>query len=185
MRMFIGLPASLEIRRRWALLLPKVQRSGVRASWVAPDNLHMTAKFLGETGEGMIAAIAEAMRGAFADLRRSLLPAEGVGFFPNERRPRVLFVRFTKDPALLGCHQRLEERLETLGYAREERPFEVHVTLARIKEPWPQPLVRRVTDALSVEPWPDFPLVQAALFESTLTPTGAIYTVHQAVEFPQ
>jgi len=183
--MFIGLPASPEIRRRWASLLPQVQKSGVRASWVAPDNLHMTAKFLGETDEGLIGKVMDAMQAAFAGLRRSLLSAEGIGFFPNERRPRVLFVRFAKDSTLSACHGRLEDRLEALGYAREERPFEVHMTLARIKEPWPLPLVRRVTDALSGESWPDFPLVQAALFESTLTPTGAVYTVRKAVEFLQ
>ena len=185
MRMFIGLPASPEIRRRWTLMLPKVRHSGARASWVAPDNLHMTAKFLGETDEGMIGDLVEAMREAFAELPRSLLSAEGIGFFPNERRPRVLFVRFAKDPALLACHRRLEELLEALGVAREERPFEVHVTLARIRDPWPPPLVRRVADVLSADPWPDFPLVQAALFESTLTPAGAVYTVRKTVEFAQ
>jgi hypothetical protein len=40
-----------------------------------------------------------------------------------------------------------------------------------------------VTDVLSADPWPDFPLVQAALDESTLTPAGAVYTMRNTVEF--
>jgi RNA 2',3'-cyclic 3'-phosphodiesterase len=185
MRMFIGLPAPPEIRRQWASLFPKVRNCGVRASWVAPENLHITVKFLGDTDEAGIGGVAEAMKAAFGGLRRTLLPSEGIGFFPHERRPRVLFVRFARDPVLSAGQEQLEDRLEALGFAREERPFEVHMTLARIKEPWPQEAARRAVVLLSADPWPDFPLVQAALFESTLTPAGAVYALRKAVEFPQ
>lgn len=176
MRTFIGLPASSEVRSQWADLLPRVKTLGVKASWVAPDNLHLTMKFLGDVEDARIAEIRATMDASFEGMTPVVLDSQGVGFFPDERRPRVLYVRFSKDAGLLSCHSDLEERLEALDFPREYRPFEVHLTLARLKFPWPPPAVRQAVDLLSRKPWPGLPVGSAVLYESTLTPQGPIYS---------
>ena len=176
MRAFIGLPASEEIRKRWSALLPRVKAIGVKASWVAPENLHLTMKFLGDVEDARLAEIRTAMDSSFASMDPVVLDSEGIGFFPDERRPRVLYVRYSKDAGLLARHSDLEERLEALDFPREYRPFEVHLTLARLKFPWPPPAVRQAVDLLSRAPWPGLPAASAILYESTLTPQGPVYT---------
>jgi 2'-5' RNA ligase len=176
MRAFIGLPASSEVRSRWAALLPRLKALGVKASWVAPENLHLTMKFLGDVQDARIAEIRAAMDASFAGMNPVVLDCQGIGFFPDERRPRVLYVRYSKDAGLLSCQSDLEERLEALEFPREYRPFEVHLTLARLKYSWPPPAIRRAVDLLSKEPWPGLPAISAVLYESTLTPQGPIYS---------
>ena len=182
MRAFIGLPASPEVRTRWAALLPKVRALGTKASWVAPENLHLTAKFLGDVDDARLHEVRAAMASSFEAMKPVTLDCEGIGFFPNERRPRVLFVKYSKDADLVSCQLDLEERLEALDFPREYRPFEVHLTLARIKVPWPPPAVQKVVDLLWRESWPGFPVTAAVLYESTLTPQGPIYSPVHSVE---
>jgi len=181
-RAFIGLPAPVEIRARWSVLLPRIKALGVKASWVAPENLHLTVKFLGDVDEARVTEIREALSSSFSALKPVPLACEGIDFFPGERRPRVLFARFSKDRGLLACQENLEEGLGALGFPREDRPFEVHLTLARIKFPWPPAAMEKAVSLLSREPWPAFPLSAAVLYESTLTPLGPIYTPVFTVE---
>jgi len=181
MRAFIGLPASSKIRVRWAALLPRIKALGVKASWVAPENLHLTLKFLGDVQEVRLAEIRVAMEASAAVLQPTALDSQGIGFFPDQRRPRVLYVKYSRHAGLLSCQSDLEERLEALDFPREYRPFEVHLTLARLKFPWPPEALRKAVDLLSAEPWPELPVHSMVLYESTLTPQGPIYNpIHSA-----
>ena len=176
MRLFTGLPAPPEIQALWADRLSRLKRSGPTASWVAPGNLHITLKFLGETGDGRLDEVRSALREAAHSYVPRTLPFEGVGFFPHERKPRVLILRYHRDAALLDLFHAVEERLLPLGFPKERRPFEAHLTLARLRRPWPPAEVERVARDLGAIPWPPFPAAGVVLYESTLTPAGSIYT---------
>jgi 2'-5' RNA ligase len=174
-RLFAGLPAPPPIQALWADRLSRLKRSGPHASWVVPENLHITLKFLGETGAHRLEEITAALKEAAAPFVPVALPFEGVGFFPHERKPRVLILRYHRDPALVDLFGRVEDRLAPLGYARERRPFEVHLTLARLRRPWPPGEADRVAADLGTIPWPPFPAAGFVLFESILSPAGAVY----------
>lgn len=176
MRLFAGLPAPPAIQVLWADRLARLRRSGPRASWVAPDNLHITLKFLGETGPHRLDEVRAALRIAAASFTPLTLPFEGVGFFPHERKPRVLILRFKRDPAVVKLFDAVEERLEPLGFPRERRSFEVHLTLARLRQPWSPAEAERTARDLAAMPWPAFPAEAMVLYESTLTPAGSIYS---------
>lgn len=176
MRLFTGLPAPPTVQILWADRVARLKRSGPRASWVAPDNLHITMKFLGETGPHRLDEVRAALRDAAAPFEPCILPFEGVGFFPHERKPRVLILRYRRDPGVVKLFDAVEERLEPLGFPKERRSFEVHLTLARLRQPWPPPDVEKVARDLATIPWPAFPAEAMVLYESTLTPAGSIYT---------
>ena len=176
MRLFTGLPAPPEVQALWADRLSRLKRSGPRASWVSPENLHITLKFLGETGPHRLAEIQAALRDSAASFAPRTLAFEGVGFFPNERKPRVLILRYHRDPSVIDLFNAVEERLAPLGFSKERRPFEVHLTLARLRQPWPPAEVEKVARDLGTIPWPGFPVQDMVLYESTLTPAGSIYT---------
>src|SRR5258707_9094102 len=77
-----------------------------RARWVRPENLHVTLKFIGNVDadklDAIRAALADVRSGGAAELRFC-----GLGFFPNEKRPRVLWAGIEASPNLATLPLRL------------------------------------------------------------------------------
>jgi len=92
--------------------------------------MHITLKFIGEVGAEKL----EPIRAALAPVH-STGPIEmqfrGLGFFPNERRPRVLWCGVEASPNLAELAAAVERALVPLGIATESRDFVPHLTLAR------------------------------------------------------
>lgn len=152
--------------------------------WVQPQSLHLTVKFLGpvpaEREAEIIAGLEVAGRGA----KVFNLPIEGFGAFPTPTRPRVVWVGCEGVPPLEFLHHRVEQEMETLGFALEGRPFRPHITLGR---------VRRAARASEFAGFPDVldglryvgeTLVTSLdLMQSELRRDGARYSVRHRVEF--
>ena len=143
--------------------------------WVAPANLHMTIKFLGESPEESIASLsrcAEEVVGRFAPFSIRL---GGLGGFPDLKKPRVLFYRVEEGGgSLIALAKALDQNLSTrMNILPEKRPFKAHVTVARIK----QPIDFRSVDALGSAPPVDAgqEVEKLVLVESRLGPQGAKY----------
>ena len=109
---------------------------GFNVRWVTTGNIHLTLKFIGGVHEdevdGIAAVLTETVHG-FAPLR---LAAAGVGVFPSVKRARVIWVGLSGQLSEFAALQRsIEDRLATIGYPREKRPFSGHLTLGRVKGP--------------------------------------------------
>lgn len=133
MRTFIAIKIKPE-----ALLLQKItdlkkELSEEPIKWVDEQNLHLTVKFLGETTEEQTTHIKNILE-EFTSLQRpiSFIPS-GLGFFKSRGMPRVLFVDIHKGEMLQQLAEGIESFLFPLGYKKEERSFNPHLTLARIK----------------------------------------------------
>src|SRR5262249_57315131 len=100
--------------------------------WTRGENLHITLKFLGEIPtEGSEKIVAALKRVPF---EQSLgLCFRGLGFFPHDRRPRVLWVGIDGPPGLTSLAKNIENSLESVGVPKEGRGFIPHLTLARNK----------------------------------------------------
>lgn len=151
---------------------------GVR--WVRPEGIHLTLKFLGNIEFEFVGPISQAMSRCAVSIAPFDLFLSELGAFPSLKAPRVIWIGLGGAlDALLGLRVSLEEELEALGYARERRPFSPHLTLGRTREGMPSPQRRRFGDDLaraSVEIREELPIEEIALIQSTLTPSGAIYT---------
>jgi 2'-5' RNA ligase len=150
---------------------------GFNVRWVTTGNIHLTLKFLGEVDEdkvdGIAAVLTEALHG-FAPLR---LAAAGVGVFPSVKRARVIWVGLSGQLSELSALQRsIEDRLATIGYPREKRPFSGHLTLGRVKGPIAASRLTTAMDAFRVFASETFEVDRVVLFKSDLRPTGALYT---------
>ena len=91
--------------------------------WVARRNIHLTLKFLGDVSPSSMDLITnvlavEASRHEPFDMR-----VEGIGAFPNARRPRVLWVGLKGPPTLTSLQLELDSATARLGYKSEEREF--------------------------------------------------------------
>lgn len=151
---------------------------GVR--WVRPEGVHLTLKFLGDIDAGSVPDISGALDRSAAPSQPFSLMLEGVGAFPNLRRPRVIWVGLGGElEQLLELQQSAEREMEALGFARERRAFTPHLTLGRVRDGAPQQRLRALSGAVagaSVERDVHVPVRDLALMKSDLRPTGAVYT---------
>jgi len=146
-------------------------------SWTKPDTYHVTLKFLGDVDDARVPLLVASLRTlpipmmTFTVDRFLVLPGQGPA--------RVLAANVTRDlkPIVSLFHQ-IESACQPLGVAREGRDFKPHVTLGRFRRPSNRmtaaTLIRIVNPALL--PSPTFTATAYTLFQSTLTPTGPIYT---------
>src|SRR5438309_5452399 len=152
---------------------------GVR--FVRPEGLHVTLKFLGEVSAERAAQTVEALRGVRASPFE--LELRGTGFFPNEKRPRIFWAGLDADPAqaLAQLAAQVDDACAATGFPPEQRPFQPHVTLARLGSGNPRARSGPVLPAASRFPAPpdSFGMVRAThfhLYESRLHPKGAFYS---------
>src|SRR5215469_14052991 len=99
MRLFVALDFPDGVRLSLRGLIERLRQESRGARWVRPEGMHVTLKFLGETDPKNLAAI----RGALAGLRspgRVEMRFRGLGFFPDGRRPRVLWCGIEASPNL-------------------------------------------------------------------------------------
>jgi 2'-5' RNA ligase len=176
-RAFIAVELSSSLRDTLGELQEDLKRAGVEARWVRPQGIHLTLKFLGNIAAEQVQAVRSAMEEAVHGSKPIEARAGGVGAFPNERRPRVVWVGLEEPTgALVALQKRLDAALKPLGFKPENRPFKAHLTIARIKSPGRGAEVAR---ALADQEDVDFGKIvvdKIVLYKSTLKPTGAMYT---------
>jgi RNA 2',3'-cyclic 3'-phosphodiesterase len=144
------------------------------ARWTRPEGIHLTLKFLGENSEARAYEVTEALS-ALGDFEKFPVEATGFGFFPNARRPSVFWAGLDAPPALNALATRVEEAMERLGFAREQRPFNPHLTLARFKSARPQPELAALVEKQIDLRLGHFEVADFFLYESRLSPAGAEY----------
>lgn len=143
--------------------------------WVRAENLHVTLKFLGYTDDAKIDAIQQVLSPVRAAEPVSL-DFRGIGFFPNEKRPRVFWAGMRASSNLAGLAADIDNAVHGLGFPLEERPLAPHLTLARFNPPRiPSPLASAV-QKYRERTFGAFITREFHLFESKLKPTGAEYT---------
>ncbi len=180
-RTFIALELSDEIHRKLAQLIDDlkkgVQFTPARPKWVRPESIHMTLKFLGNIEENMVDRIAEVLKHAAAETEPFLLKVRNLGVFPDERRPRVLWVGVTNgDEETCALQKKIDEGLSPLGFDREKRPFHPHLTLARIKSLRGTAAMMGVVRSHKSRYVGECQIDRIILFRSELHPEGARYT---------
>lgn len=110
--------------------LPQTQ-----ASW-SRDQIHLTLKFLGEIPKLRVEILSQAASRSVEGLSPFEILVEETGAFPKHGPPRVLWIGVTDARGKLAeLHARLEEECAKTGFAKEERPFHPHLTLARLRKP--------------------------------------------------
>jgi 2'-5' RNA ligase len=132
MRVFVALDIPEEVRAAIGKLLARLRTSCRAARWVRIEGVHLTLKFIGEVQPEKI----EPIKASLARIRSPEaieLKFRNVGFFPNERRPRVFWVGIEAGMELGSLATAVETSLEPLGIAKEQRAFSPHMTLARLE----------------------------------------------------
>jgi 2'-5' RNA ligase len=146
-------------------------------SWVAPANLHLTLKFLGDVEEARMETISTALAAAAARAAAFEMVVRGLGAFPSATRPRVIWAGVAADPASLPSIARaVEEMLGAAGFPAEARPFAGHVTLGRVRVPRRDPALGQMLTGAEGEVFGAFRVERVSLMRSDRSPRGSRYT---------
>jgi 2'-5' RNA ligase len=185
-RSFIAIELPEEAKEGLARLRKELERGEHKfVKWVDPGGIHLTLKFLGNIPSKRVAEITEAIKEAAQGISPFHLEISGLGAFPSLRQARVLWVGIGGEVDKLSrLQQNIDSTLAALGFAKEERPFVPHLTLARIRQGASPPERRSFGELVGSTTFEDkYPVeVEAVrLMRSQLTPAGAIYTCLSAV----
>ena len=168
-RLFVAIRPPQPVRHRLLDIMGGV--SGAR--WQNEDQLHLTLRFIGEIETPM----AEDVASALANVRHPpfRIALNGIGSFERRGRPEVVWAGVTPHDDLKALHKKVDQACQRAGLASEGRAYAPHITLARLKRGSGSiAALMESSGGISSEP---FLVDSFCLYESQLTPDGAVYTI--------
>ena len=126
MRLFIALELPHDVRERLAWMAGGLPG----ARWLAPENYHLTLRFIGE----LPGYRAEEVDLALANLRAPGFTVELSGVGTSEKAGKIasLWVGVQRNPQLDHLQSKIETAMQRAGLEPERKRFVPHVTLARL-----------------------------------------------------
>ena len=177
MRLFVAIELTAEMRDALQEVQDALGRATDGVRWVRPEQLHLTVKFLGETPDGEVRRVAEAVARSAARSRPFEIQLSECGCFPPRGPVRIVWVG-THDPsgALQECVEAVEEELAGVGFPKELRPFSAHLTIGRAAEGRSAGGIRTAVEGGKVKPVRQS-VCELTLMSSVLSAKGASYSV--------
>ena len=172
MRAFIAIDLPIDIKNKIKQIQNHLKKSKISVKWVKPENIHLTLKFLGNIEENQIDQIKNIIRDTTSLLKCFRVSLNDFRFFPNSKKPKILFIDIIEAKTLKKIADILEEKLEKLKFKKENH-FKAHITLARIKAPMDTTNLLKLIKSISLNE--NFLIQEIILFQSTLTQSDPIY----------
>jgi 2'-5' RNA ligase len=188
-RTFIAIEFGDEHHRALTDLQARLKRESATARavrWVAPENIHLTLKFLGDVESGRMPDLQRAVVDACAGSAPFTLRIAGAGAFPSMQRPNVVWVGVSGEierAALLA--QKIDDVCAALGFARDARAFSPHLTLGRVKRDASSSDRRGIGEMIAnaqVGNLGEVRVEHVGVMKSELHPGGSVYTQLATVE---
>ena len=167
--MFIGIDIPLELKEKIAEITKRFSKFDIKLT--EKDNLHINLIFLGKIDD-KLASIKEIMdKIALNPFKISI---RSLGVFPSLNNIKVVWLGVDGGEELKILHDGLNSALKPLGYG-EERSYKPHLTLGRVRSMEDNEKIISLIKELGDIEIGKFEVNEISLFESTLTPNGAIY----------
>jgi RNA 2',3'-cyclic 3'-phosphodiesterase len=133
MRLFVAIDVAAEIREKLRVVREKLADTKADVRWVAPENMHITIKFLGEVEERLAPEILERVVRAAAQVPAFPLEIEGIGRFPERGPVRVIISRVVSpDQRITKLHRLVDSAVGGMGLPMDTRVLVPHLTLGRV-----------------------------------------------------
>jgi 2'-5' RNA ligase len=139
LRTFIAVEMSPSVIARAGDLIDKLRVAPAEITWVRPQQMHLTLKFLGDVPDTDTPDICRVVQKVADDFEPFEIICRGAGAFPNVRDPRTLWIGI-EDGAdeLKRLQTLLDGALKSeLGFAKDQRGFHPHLTIGRVKRELP------------------------------------------------
>lgn len=183
-RLFIAIEITNATREKISGFQNDLKKTSADIKRVAPENLHITLKFIGATDEAKVDDIIAVINQSVIGIKPFDLCYKGAGVFPTGKNPRVIFAKAV-DPGgiLASVYERLNSQLSALGISSEERKFEAHITVGRVKT---HKNINKLMDCINS--YRDYAfgnenISHIVLMKSDLSPEGPTYTRVSTISF--
>ena len=188
MRTFIAIELPEATRTALYDFRELLRRKGMHATWVKPEAMHLTLRFLGDITEEQSDALSTFLATHYQGMTSLVLLVRSIGAFPSVKKPNILWAGIeTLQGELEVVQQVAETGARKIGLEPETKDFHPHVTLARFKKREDSRLASQyikpyLAEGMTPEFGYEFKALNVVLFSSTLTKSGPIYKKLQ--EFP-
>lgn len=176
-RAFIALDISSDIKEKLSNLQKSLKDTDIKIRWVAPENIHITLKFLGNVEGNKISKIKNVLREVVEENEAFIIKFTGIGAFPHLHNPRVIWVGIEEGEAgLKKINQKIEEGLKKIKIKREGKEFQPHLTIGRMKSSFNKKIMIDLINKYKDEKWGEIVAEKITLYKSTLTAKGPVYS---------
>ena len=182
LRLFCAVELPTEVRALAAAHAARLRErftTPLKVGWEREEKLHLTLKFFGDLAPARIESLTRALTRAAASVPVFEARIQDSGVFPNDQRPRSLWLGFADATGnLASLKMTLEDECARENFPHDARAFQPHVTLARIR------LVNGETRRLAklheeiTFETERFKVGEFVLMRSQLGAGGSTYTVH-------
>jgi 2'-5' RNA ligase len=181
MRTFIAIPIPEECLQVLERAQKELQSYDADVRWASIRSIHLTLKFLGEVNRDLPRELAQSLRAALPQAQPFSLCLAELGSFPGSGNPRVLWCGIGGEQETLSHLQSVVEATCThYGFPAEERAFNPHLTLGRVKGRRNlRPLMEKIGRVKALEC--SFRADHFHIYKSVLKPQGAVYTVLETI----
>jgi len=134
-RSFLAFELPLDIKKIVAQVSGEVGKSTLNVRWVKVDNIHLTVVFIGNINPDDIPDMGSMVQKVCLQYGPFDISLKGMGVFPNNRRPRVIWLGLHGDLERLSFFRdALQKHLRPFGVKEEKRRFRPHLTLGRFRK---------------------------------------------------
>lgn len=177
-RIFAAIDISDEARAKVADYMEALRDEfpQIRVGWEQAEKLHLTVKFFGDIDETQLESLVKAIKDTASRISSFRLQISGTGVFPSSGKARILWLGLKDETgSLQRLHELLQTRCEQIGFAKEKKTFNPHLTIARLREPSKSAeLVNFHTKGKFTSP--SFKVNELIVFQSRLHSNGSEYT---------
>ena len=177
-RVFCAVELPDEVRERLRDHVARLRKEvpEATASWSRVENIHLTLKFFGNVAVDRVSVISEAASRTVREFSGFRIVVGGTGAFPKPSRAQVLWIG-VHDPSgkLSALQKRFDDECLADGFAKEDRAYRPHLTIARLRNPEG---ARHLADAHLNMTFANIevPITDLVIFRSELSPKGSKYT---------
>ena len=176
LRTFIALELNSDFHKAIAQIQSDLKKLNLDMKWVKPEIAHLTLKFLGDVPEKKIEAVVGALKKSLINFKPFAIELTHIGAFPRIEFPQVLWIGLGGEiQAIKSIVAVLENELGEIGFKKEKRDFEAHITIGRLRSKKNLSLLTNALKNYFVPHSIKQAITHLTLFKSTLTPQGPIY----------
>ncbi len=143
--------------------------------WTGIENLHITLAFLGDTAEEKIEIISQMLKGICEKSGEFEMEIRGAGVFKGFSNPRVMWTGVEASEKLTRLSLYVKDGLNERGIVIEDRPFNPHLTLGRIKNVRDKEALRMLISRYNNAFIQLQEISEVILYESILLQKGPVY----------
>jgi len=174
-RIFIALKIIPDRKLTDLILTLRAGLMNERISWTNPGNLHITLAFLGDTEERKIEKISTMLAEKCNGFGGFDISLTGTGLFRSIIDPRVIWAGIKESERLRLLNSLIKAGLGDVDVKIEDRDFNPHLTLGRIKSINDKENLKSLFEKSSDEELQLVAISEVILYESILQQTGPVY----------